>query len=95
MLTLPKPKRTLAFAIEGEAGEYSIPYPGGLGLNYAKRLRELSGIQDPGELAARFMDILVDVLNEYAPGAADRMSADGLGVLLQAWSENQGDGLGE
>ncbi len=93
MLTLPKPTRALEFNLEGEAATYSIPYPEGLGLQYSMRLKALGKIQEEAELRGAFIDILVDVLNDYAPGAADHMSAEGLGILLAEWTK--GGNLGE
>lgn len=93
MLTLPKAQRVLAFQVEGEPGQYEIPYPGGLGLTYSRRLAKLQGVTDPEAMGEKFMDLLVDVLDEYAPGVADKLTADAALVLMREWAgdENLGE----
>lgn len=86
MLTIPKPRKTLQFQVEGSPDTYEIPYPSGLGIGYARRLQAL-GAGTSEERAVAFMDILTDVLDEYAPGASAKLSAEGIGVLLTAWAK--------
>ena len=90
MLNVTNPENKLVFAIDGE-GEYSIPYPKNLPLTYAKRLQALS-VKDSDSRASAFMELFVDVLNQWAPGAADRLSVDAAAQVLKAWA---GEEMGE
>ena len=90
MLNVTNPDNGLTFAIDGE-GEYTIPYPKNLPLSYAKRLARL-GKKEDAERATAFMELFVDVLDQYAPGATDRLSMEAAAQVLSAWA---GDEMGE
>ncbi len=90
MLNVTNPDNGLTFAIDGE-GEYTIPYPKNLPITYTKRLAAL-GSKDADERSMAFMDIFLDVLNQYAPGAADRLSYEAAAQVLAVWA---GEDMGE
>ena len=91
MLNVNNPEDRLSFAIDGEEQVYSIPFPKNLPLSYAKRLAALAA-EGTDQRSAAFMDIFVEVLDRFAPGASDRLSAAAAAQVLKAWA---GEDLGE
>lgn len=87
MLTIPKPKQTLDFTIEGSETIYSIPYAKDLPVAY---IEDMAALRDDrtGTAALAF---LKKVMERYAPGAWDNLTQEGLALILEAWAE----GLGE
>ena len=87
MLTVPKPKDTLDFRIEGEDTVYSIPYAKDLPVGYTERLAALK--DDPNGREA--LDLLRELFEIHAPGAWDRLSIEGVTMVMGEWAK----GLGE
>lgn len=89
MLTIARPKQTLDFQLEGEDTIYSLPYPKDLPFAYMERLAALEG----GEDERAGLDLIRDIMEDYAPGAWGKTTIDGLRAILQAWAD--GGDLGE
>ena len=90
MLTVSNAAEPFRFAIEG-VGEYAIPYTQNLPVTFHRRIRALAA-KTEAESAVAMMDLFTDVLEKYAPGAADELSPAAMGEVMGHWA---GEGLGE
>lgn len=86
MLTIPKPKETLDFTVEGADEVWSIPYAKDLPIDFATRMAALA---DAGTMEV--LDFLKEVMERFAPGAWENLTQQGLELILDAWK----GGLGE
>lgn len=87
MLTVPKPTKTLDFQLEGEETVYHIPYAKDLPVGYTERI---TALRDDADGTAA-LDLLRELFEVHAPGAWDRLSIEGVTMVMQEWSQ----GLGE
>lgn len=87
MLTIPKPKQTLDFQIEGTETIYSIPYAKNLPLSYIEEMASLK--DDPNGTKA--FEFLHKVMDRYAPGAWDNITQDGLALIIAEWAQDLGE----
>lgn len=81
MLTVPKPKDTFDFQVEGSETVYSIPFAEDLPADYAK---ELTRLQDADTEAA--LDFFQKLMDRFAPGAWETLSLSQLYRVFEAWS---------
>ena len=82
MLTIPRPKQTFDFKLEGGDEVYSLPLMKNLPVEYVAEIAALAG----DEHAA--LNLIVRVLDEFAPGVTKRIGSDGLTVLFEAWASD-------
>lgn len=87
MLTIPKPKKTLDFQLEGTETIYSIPFAKDLPVSY---IEDMASLRDDSSGTAA-LAFLKKVMERYAPGAWENLTQEGLALILAAWAE----GLGE
>ena len=88
MLNLTNPTKTLDFRIDGTKEVYHIPLAKNLPIDYASRLASLRKEPDGAEA---IMHLFVEVLNDFAPGAAKRLSGEAAGQLFAAWGDEMGE----
>lgn len=86
MLTIPKPADELAFELEATGEIYTIPYAKDLPIDYAERLAALEHAT-----SEEVLSLLREILNHYAPGAWEHLTADGLALILEAWKGRLGE----
>lgn len=87
MLSIPKPKKTLDFQIEGNDTIYSIPYAKDLPVAY---IEDMAALRDDRS-GLKALEFLHKVMDRYAPTAWENLTQEGLTLILAAWAE----GLGE
>lgn len=87
MLTVPKPKETLDFQLEGTETIYSIPFAKDLPVSY---IEDMAALRDDRS-GVKALEFLHKVMDRYAPGAWENLTQEGLTLILGAWAE----GLGE
>lgn len=86
MLTIPKPKETLDFMIEGSETVYSIPFIKDLPIDYTQRMAALADAT-----TEEVIDLLREVIERYAPGAWENLSQAGLELILKEWVPGMGE----
>ena len=88
MLNLTNPTKTLDFRIDGAEEVYHIPLAKNLPIGYASRLAALRKKPDGAEA---ILSLFVDVLDDVAPGASNRLSSEAAAQLFAAWGDEMGE----
>lgn len=79
-------QETFDFKLEGEEQVYHLPLMRYLPL---KRLRGLAELQKKG---GDLVDLMIDILDEYAPGVTDHITGEQLALIFKAWAAAGNDG---
>lgn len=77
---------TFDFQLEGGDRVYRLPL-----MRYlpVKRLRHIASIQKEG---GDLVDLMIDMLDEYAPGVTDDITGEQLALIFKAWAAAGDDG---
>lgn len=104
MLEVPSCKKSFnqnKFEFKVDAKKYAIPTMDHLPVKYTVKLQTLAAESQGGtsgvsaEAAGEFMDVLVSMLDEYAPGVTDKVDMLSLQEILKAWMDAAEASVGE
>jgi len=81
-------KRTdFIFKIEGDKKLYRLPLMQYLPIKTVRRLSSINKIDDDEEKSLDMVDLIIDMLDQYAPGLTDKITQADMLTIFEAWNE--------
>lgn len=75
--------------------KFAIPRLGDLPIKEYRRLQKTVRDADPDEREEIAVDMFLDIFEKYAPGSTDELTPNTLQGLISAYSNQDGESLGE
>lgn len=81
-------KRTdFAFKLEGDTKLYRLPLMQYLPVKTVRKLSSINKIDDDEEKSLDMVDLIIDILDQYAPGLTDKITQADMLTIFEAWNE--------
>ena len=87
-VTISHERRYFNFVLvsDGEEKEYSLPLLSSLPASYVQRFAKIAKLPDDDKGDA-FLDVQMDILEEFAPGLIESATTDDIKEILSLWQE--------